>query len=82
MTEAMPRKTRKEKVHAQQRKEEIHPSLVFSFPQSIHPKSPVHIETTSQFELIRKYIVKTVILGGIFILFEISLAFFSKKLGW
>ncbi len=80
MTEAMPRKTRKEKEEAQKKKEMMS-SLVFSYSSRPQMKT-IETPENMQFTLIRKDIIKTVILGSLFIFFEIGLTLFSKKLGW
>lgn len=82
MTEAMPRKTRKEKIRNQLRNEESNRSLVFSYQSTGVAKPTINQAVPGQILAVRKDILKTVVLGSVFILFEFGLAIFSKKLGW
>lgn len=74
----MPKKTRKEKILAQKRQNN---AFVFSYTAQTTRKtvSPV---LTQEYNYIKKDIVKTVFLGGIFILGEVFLYLYSKQLGW
>lgn len=79
----MPKKTRQQKIKADQRKTEQSLIATYSFtasaptsktsPQTDHSGSITHMITD---------IRKTVILGVVFILAEMGLYFFSPTLGW
>lgn len=75
----MPRKTRKQKMIAEERKKVVAP-LAFNFSAMSLKQKTAPVEPS--FVFIRNDIRKTLALGSIFILIEFFLAFFSKNLGW
>ncbi|KKP58795.1 MAG: hypothetical protein UR52_C0016G0009 [Candidatus Gottesmanbacteria bacterium GW2011_GWA1_34_13] len=77
----MPKKTKQQKILAAKHKQKISGSMVFSYTAPQNTVSYLRNDTTD-FSLIRKDILKTMILAVILITIEIGLTIYSKKLGW
>lgn len=78
----MPKKTRKEKILADERKTQPTATpLLFTYAHSTAAVSASN-PNLSQSTYIKQDLLKTVLIGTLFIAFEILLAAFSGKLGW
>lgn len=77
----MPKKTRKQKILSDQRKQ-ITPASPFTFSYSANPTLNSPISGRDDITYIKQDLFKTVVIGGIFLVLEAGLYMFSARLGW
>ena len=77
----MPRKTLKQKIHADARFKSWD-MATFSYQAKPLAESPQTEEISAAYDYVRKDIFKTVLLGSLFIVVEVLLAANSRLLGW
>ena len=80
----MPKKTRREKIAAEKRRE-LRPEItpLYSLPTNYTPSNTTKItQTTSDSTYLYHDIRKTLVLGAFCIIAEIALFFISPQLGW